>query len=209
MNMPQKQDNPLLKLVLEMGPLIAFFAANSRPHWFKPLLEPFLSGAVLEGPRAGIFIATAVFMVAMSLSLVLSRVLVGKLPIMPIVSGVVVLIFGALTLWLQDESFIKLKPTIVNSLFGAILLGALAFGKPLLPIVLDSVFQLDHEGWKTLTFRWGLFFLFLALLNEIVWRHFSTDAWVAFKVWGVMPITMIFALAQTPLIMRHRLDEDA
>lgn len=210
MSMSQKQqDNPLLKLVLEMGPLVAFFAANSRPHWFKPFLDPFLSAAIIEGPRAGIFIATAVFMAAMSLSLILSRLLVGKLPIMPIVSGIVVLIFGALTLWLQDDTFIKLKPTIVNSLFGVILLGALAFGKPLLPIVLDSVFQLDHAGWKKLTLRWGLFFLVLAALNEIVWRGFSTDTWVAFKVWGVMPITMVFALAQTPLIMRHRLEEEA
>ncbi len=95
-----------------------------------------------------------------------------------------VLVFGGLTLWLQDDLFIKMKPTIVNSLFGMALLGGLAFGKPLLPYVLDSVFQLTQEGWRQLTLRWGLFFFLLAAINEVVWRMFSTDFWVAFKVWG-------------------------
>ena len=148
----RKAINPLLKLVLELGPLIVFFFANARG---KQLAEVFPSLADLGGP---IFIATALFMVAITLSLSLSLFLTGKLPIMPMVTGIVVLIFGGLTLYLQDELFIKLKPTIVNVLFGGILLGGLAFGRSLLGYVFDSVFKLDDEGWRILTFRWGVFF---------------------------------------------------
>jgi len=119
----------------------------------------------------------------------------------------VVFVFGGLTLWLQDATFIKMKPTIVNTLFGAVLLGGLVFGKSLLGYVFDSAFRLDAEGWRKLTFRWGVFFLFLAVVNEVVWRNFSEDTWVAFKVWGIMPITIAFTMLQMPLIMRHSLDE--
>jgi intracellular septation protein len=205
---PRKPENALLKLVLEMGPLLAFFLANSKPELFRPLLAPLLPAGLVTGPQSGIFIATAVFMAAMLASLVLTKSLLGKLPIMPLVSGAVVLVFGGLTLWLQDDVFIKLKPTIVNTLFGAVLLGGLAMGKPLLPYVLDSVFRLTHEGWRRLTLRWGLFFLFLAVLNEVVWRMFPTDFWVAFKVWGVMPVTIVFAMAQVGLLQRHELKDE-
>lgn len=174
--------HPLLKLALEMGPLVVFFLANQR---------------------AGIFMATALFMAAVLASLAVSYALTRHLPMMPMVTGVVVLVFGGLTLWLHDDLFIKLKPTIVNSLFGATLLGGLAFGRPLLPYVLDTVFQLTPEGWRKLTFRWGLFFFVLAGLNEIVWRTQTTDFWVSFKVLGIMPLTIVFALAQTPLLMRY------
>jgi intracellular septation protein len=119
----------------------------------------------------------------------------------------VVLVFGSLSIWLQDETFIKMKPTIVNTLFGATLLMGLVFGKSLLGYVFNAAFQLDEEGWKKLTFRWGLFFLFLAVLNEIVWRNFSDEVWVNFKVWATMPITIAFTLAQMPLIMRHSLQQ--
>ncbi len=193
--------NPLLKLALELGPLIVFFFANTRGEWLAgrfPLL------AELGGP---IFIATGLFMVATAVALVVSWMLTRTLPIMPLVSGVVVFVFGALTLYLQDDIFIKMKPTIVNTLFGGVLLGGLFFGRSLLGYVFDSAFHLDAEGWRKLTLRWGLFFLFLALVNEIVWRSFSTDAWVAFKVWGIMPITLFFTVSQMPLIMRHSLDE--
>lgn len=204
----KQAENPLLKLALEMGPLLLFFAANSRPQWFTPLLSRVLPETLVTGPEAGIFVATAVFIPAMLVSVIASIMIVGKAPIMPLVSFVVVLVFGGLTLWLQDDHFIKLKPTIVNSLFGIVLMGGLLFGKSLLSLVLDSVFQLSEEGWKKLTFRWALFFFFLAIVNEIVWRNFSTDFWVNFKVFGIMPITMIFALAQTPLIMREQTTSD-
>ena len=101
------------------------------------------------------------------------------------------------------------KPTIVNGLFAAVLLGGLMFGKALLGYVFEAAFRLDAEGWRKLTLRWGLFFVFLAILNEVVWRNFSTDFWVAFKVWGIMPITLIFTFSQMPLIIRHSLDESA
>ncbi|NMG38013.1 septation protein A [Chelativorans sp. ZYF759] len=201
---PKKKEeiHPVLKLALELGPLMVFFFANARGEW---LAERFPALGELGGP---LFIATALFMVAMAISLSVSWLLVRSLPIMPLVSGIVVFVFGALTLYLQDEIFIKMKPTIVNSLFGAVLLGGLFFGKPLLGYVFDSAFKLDAEGWRKLTLRWGWFFFFLAVLNEVVWRGFSTDFWVAFKVWGTMPITIAFTMAQMPLIMRHALGEE-
>jgi intracellular septation protein len=183
----RKRIHPLLKLVLEMGPLVLFFLANQR---------------------AGIFFATGLFVAATLTSLAICYMLVGKLPTMPLVSGVVIVVFGGLTLALQDELFIKLKPTIVNTLFGVILLGGLYFQKPLLALVLDSMFHLDDEGWSKLTLRWALFFFVLAALNEIVWRTQTTDFWVSFKVFGIMPLTVAFALAQTRLILRHEAKPD-
>lgn len=198
---PQRKEiNPLLKLALELGPLMVFFFANARGEW---LAERFPALGDLGGP---LFIATALFMIATAVALSVSWLLTRTLPIMPLVSGVVVFVFGALTLWLQDETFIKMKPTIVNTLFGAVLVGGLVFGKSLLGYVFDSAFKLDTEGWRKLTLRWGLFFFLLAILNEIVWRNFSTDTWVAFKVWGIMPITLAFTVSQMPLIMRHSLE---
>ena len=195
-----REISPLLKFVLELGPLVVFFFANSRGEWLAktfPVLTEF------GGP---IFIATGLFMIATALALTVSWILTRTLPMMPLISGLVVLVFGALTLYLQNDTFIKMKPTIVNALFGVILLGGLLFGQSLLGYVFNSAFKLNDEGWRKLTFRWGFFFLFLAVLNEVVWRGFSTDTWVAFKVWGTMPITILFTMAQMPLIMRHSLE---
>lgn len=193
----RKEIQPLLKLALELGPLLVFFFANARGEMLQ---EKFTVLASIGEP---IFLATALFMVATVLALAISWSLTRTLPIMPLISGIVVLVFGALTLWLHNDTFIKMKPTIVNTLFGVILLGGLAFGKSLLGYVFDSAFKLDADGWRKLTFRWGLFFLFLAVINEVVWRSFSTDTWVSFKVWGVMPITVLFTLLQMPLIQKH------
>ena len=176
------QIHPGLKLALDLGPLILFFAANAR---------------------FGIFFATAAFMVAILIALGVGYALTKHLPTMPLVTAIIVVVFGGLTLILQDELFIKLKPTIIYVLFGGILLGGLAFGKPLLGMVFDSVFNLTEEGWKKLTLRWALFFLALAVLNEIVWRNASTDFWVNFKVFGVVPLTFIFAAFQYPLLMKY------
>jgi intracellular septation protein len=180
------KQNPTLKLALEIGPLVLFFLTNAKFG-----LQP----------------ATAVLMAGVLVSLGLSWLLTRHVPVMPLVTAVAVVIFGALTLVFHDDLFIKLKPTIVNCIFGAVLLGGLALGRPLLPIVLDSVLQLTEEGWRILTLRWGLFFFFLAALNEVVRHYASTDFWVSFKVFGTMPITMVFALAQVRLILRHELKE--
>ena len=181
--------NPLVKLALEMGPLIIFFVANGR---------------------FGLFAATAAFMIATVVSLSVSLALYRRVPLMPLISGGIVMIFGGLTLYLQDELFIKLKPTIVNLLFaGALLIGVGVFRTPLLAYVFDSVMALTDEGWRKLSWRWGFFFLFLAALNEVVWRSFSTDFWVSFKVFGIMPITILFTLSQIPLIQRHQLPPEA
>ena len=197
----EKQVNPMLKLALEMGPLIVFFFANSRA---EQLASSFPALAELGGP---LFIATAFFMIATAISLSASWLLTRTLPLMPLVSGVVIFIFGALTLYLQDEIFIKMKPTIINTLFGAVLFVGLIFKKPFLKYVLGPAFDLDAEGWRKLTVRWALFFFSMAVLNELVWRNFSTDFWVAFKVWGNLPLSIIFMLFQLPLIKRHSLEE--
>jgi intracellular septation protein len=201
--MQRKQLNPFLKLALEMGPLILFFFANSRPALFAPLVSPLLPAAVATGEKAGIFAATAVFMVAILVALVVSYVLTRHLPVMAMVTAVVVVVFGGLTLILQDDTFIKMKPTIIYVLFGGVLLGGLLFNKPLLAIVFDAVFDLTEEGWRKLTLRWAIFFLALAVLNEIVWRTQTTDFWVSFKVFGVVPLTFIFAAFQFPLLQRY------
>jgi intracellular septation protein len=197
----KKEINPILKFALELGPLLVFFFANARG---ESLAASFPALADLGGP---IFIATGLFMAATAIALTVSWILTRTLPMMPLVSGVVVFVFGGLTLWLQDATFIKMKPTIVNTMFGAVLLGGLVFGKSLLGYVFDSAFKLDAEGWRKLTLRWGVFFLFLAVVNEVVWRNFSEATWVAFKVWGIMPITIAFTLSQMPLIMRHSTDD--
>jgi intracellular septation protein len=174
--------NPALKLALDLGPLLIFFAANSR---------------------FGIFAATGAFMAAILIALAVAYALTRHLPIMPLVTAVVVVVFGTLTLVLHDELFIKVKPTIIYVLFGGVLLVGLAFGKSLLGVVFDSVFHLTEEGWRKLTLRWALFFLALAVLNEIVWRTQTTDVWVSFKVFGVVPLTFLFAALQYPLLTKY------
>jgi intracellular septation protein len=176
------QLNPFLKLAFDLGPLALFFFANSR---------------------YGIFVATGTFMVAVLAALAASYVLTRHLPIMPVVTAIIVLVFGGLTLILHNDLFIKIKPTIIYLLFGAVLLGGLLFGKSLLGVVFDSLFHLTEEGWRKLTLRWALFFLALAVLNEIVWRNSSTDVWVNFKVFAVLPLTLVFGALQYPLLRKY------
>jgi intracellular septation protein len=182
---PKPQLNPFLKVVLDLGPLALFFVANSR---------------------YGIFAATATFMVAILAALAVSYAMTRHLPIMPVVTAAIVVVFGGLTLILHDATFIKVKPTIIYALFGAVLLGGLFFNKPLLGMVFDSLFHLTQEGWRKLTWRWAIFFFVLAVLNEIVWRNFSTNAWVDFKVFGVTPLTFVFAALQAPLLKRYAVE---
>jgi intracellular septation protein len=204
---PKPQINPLLKLVLDIGPLILFFVANSRPALFTPLLGTFLPADLISGEKGGIFVATAVFMIAILIALAVSYALTRHLPLMPVVTAVIVVVFGAATLFFHDETFIKLKPTIIYVLFGAVLLGGLLFDKPFLQLVFDSMFKLTAEGWRKLTLRWAVFFLALAVLNELVWRTQTTDTWVNFKVFGVTLMTFGFAAMQFPLMQKHAAEE--
>lgn len=181
---PAFQGSQVIKLLVEFGPLVVFFYCNS--HY-------------------GIYGGTAAFMAATAISLVASRLLLGKIPVMPLVTGVFVFIFGGLTVWLQNDTFIKLKPTIVNLLFSAMLLGGLLLDKPLLRHLFGDAFKLDEAGWRKLTLRWGLFFVVLAVLNEFVWRNYSTDTWVTFKTFGIMPLSFVFAISQVGVIMRHQI----
>jgi len=176
----------LPKLAIELGPLLIFFAANYA---------------------AGIYAATGAFMVATLVAMAAAWWLFHKVPIMPIVSGVVVLVFGGLTLYLQDETFIKLKPTIVYVTFAVLLAGGYLMKKPLLALLFGPMFNLTHEGWQKLTIRWIVFFVAMAILNEFMWRNFSTDTWVSFKAFGFLPITFAFAMAQLPLMQRYALPE--
>jgi intracellular septation protein len=197
----EKKLNPFLKLGLEIGPLILFFLANARGEKMAaswPLIT------ALGGP---IFFATATFIVATLLALAVSYALTRRLPLMPFVTAIVVVVFGGLTLWLHDETFIKIKPTIIYCLFGGVLLGGLIVGRSLMGYVFDAVFKLSDEGWRRLTLRWGLFFFGLAVLNEVVWRSVSTDTWVTFKVFAILPITFVFALLQVRLINRYSLED--
>lgn len=178
--------NPLLKLVLDLGPLMVFFIGNSQ---------------------FGIFVATGMFMAAVIVSLVITYAIARRISPMPIITGVVVLVFGGLTLWLNDELFIKLKPTIVNSIFAAVLTAGIATNRVYIKLLFDNAFHLPEHAWKTLTYRWIAFFVFLAILNEVIWRNFSTDFWVGFKLWGVVPISMIYGLAQMPFILKHQIKE--
>jgi intracellular septation protein len=178
--------NPMLKLALDLGPLIVFFAVNAR---------------------FGIFAATAVFMATVIAALAVSWALTRHVAIMPVVTAIVVLVFGTLTLVLHDETFIKLKPTIIYTLFGLTLLGGWLLDKPLLAIVFDAMFHLTEEGWRKLTLRWAAFFLVMAVVNEIVWRTQTTDFWVNFKLLGFTPLTFLFAAAQYRLLTRYATDQ--
>jgi intracellular septation protein len=187
--MPERpQLNPMLKLALDLGPLVLFFVANAR---------------------YGIFTATAAFMVAVLAALFVSYAMTRRLPIMPVVTAIIVVVFGGLTLILHDATFIKVKPTIIYGLFGAVLIGGLVFNKPLLGVVFDSLFHLSDEGWRKLTLRWAIFFFVLAALNEIVWRSVSTDAWVTFKAFGVLPLTLLFGALQVPLLKKYAVEPAA
>jgi len=175
----------LRKLAVELGPLLVFFAVQRA---------------------VDLYWATGAFMVATVVSVLVARRTEGRWPAMPLVTGVFVLVFGGLTLALQDGQFIKVKPTIVNLLFAAILLGGLFRGRLFLKLVFGEAFLLDEPGWRVLTVRFGLYFVGLAALNEIVWRNASEDTWVSFKVFGIMPLTLLFLLSQSALIQRHRLE---
>ena len=179
---PPRKLDPTLKFALELGPLALFFLA----FW-----------------KFGIMPATAVMVVSVLVTLVVSYVKLRRLPIMPLVTAVIVVIFGGLTWYFNNPAFIKMKPTVLYSLFSAALFFGLAFRRPILQVMFDGALHLTDEGWRILTWRWAFFFLVLAGVNEYVWRNYSETAWVTFKSFGFLPLTVLFALAQTPVVMKH------
>jgi intracellular septation protein len=183
--MDKTRPHPLFKLATELGPLMVFFIANAKFN---------------------LFVATGAFMVAVIAAMIASYAVTRHVPMMAIVTAVVVIVFGTLTLVLHDETFIKVKPTIVYALFAAILGGGLLFGRSFIAVMFDQMFNLTPQGWRILTLRWSLWFLAMAVLNEIIWRTQSTDVWVTFKAFGMVPLTMLFAVTQMSLIKRHHLE---
>ena len=182
------------RLLIDIGPLVVFFAVN--------FLAPVPSAIK-------IFVATGAFMAAMVAALVFAAVRYRYVSPLLLFSGVMVVILGGLTIWLHNETFIKIKPTIYYSLVAALLAFGLATGRPLLKLVLGSAYPgLDEEGWRKLTRNWAIFFAVMAVVNEAVWRNSTTDFWIAFKLWGAIPATLLFAVANVPMLMRHGLATD-
>jgi intracellular septation protein len=183
-----RQINPLLKLALDLGPLIIFFVVNSR---------------------FDIFVATGAIMVAITISIAIGFAIERKLSPMPLVTLILVLVFGGLTLWFGNENFIKIKLTVLYVFFATVLWGGLFSGRIFLKSLLSQSMNLPDAAWRVLTHRWVLFFLSLALLNELVRRSYSDDVWVTFKVWGVTSLTFLFVITQTPFISRHIVEDEA
>jgi intracellular septation protein len=183
----ERSDKAWVKPASDYGPIVVFFAAYLV--W-------------------DLLIATAALMGATAVALVISLAVNRRVPLMPLITAAVVGIFGGLTLWLNDDTFIKLKPTIVQTLIGGVLLGGLLFGKSLLKPVMGSAWPMDDAGWRKLTRNFGLFFLAMAVANEIVWRTQTTDFWVTFKVFGIMALTFVFSMTQIPILNGHRIEED-
>ena len=191
---PAPPASPGIKLAVDFGPLVVFFLVNS------------LSGGLAI---QRVLAATAAFMAATAVAMLVSRWKLGHVSPMLWMSGALVLVFGGLTLWFHDETFIKVKPTIVYAMFASILGFGLATGRPLLKMLLESAYPgLSEAGWRRLTINWTIFFAFMAVLNEIVWRTTTWDFWVGFKLWGAVPLTLLFAVANIPMLLRHGLAAD-
>ncbi|HUJ04074.1 MAG TPA: septation protein A [Rhizomicrobium sp.] len=177
-----------LRFALDLGPLILFFG-------------------VLTATK-NIFAATAVFMAGVAVSLSVGFMRERRLSPMPAITAIIVFVFGGLTLYLHNDVFIKIKPTIIYLIFAAILAGGLMTGRTFIKYLFEHAFQLDETGWRSLTWRWTIFFLVMAIANEIVWRNFSAEAWAGYKLFGALPATFLYAIAQTPLVLKHKIEQD-
>lgn len=181
---------------------------QAPPKWLKPAVDfgP-LAAFFLVYWQYGLMAATGALMAATAVVLLVAFLVERRVAVMPLITALIVGIFGGLTLLLADETFIKIKPTIIQALFAVILLGGLAVGRPLLKPLMGTAWQMEDEGWRRLTLRFALFFAAMAGLNEVVWRTQSTDIWVTFKVFGIMGLTLLFAIAQAPLMKRYHQPE--
>lgn len=188
---PKRRLSPGTKLAIELGPLLVFFGG-------------YFVAKRSVGPEAGMIWATGAFMAVTMIALIVSYTVERRVPPITLVTAIIVTVMGLLTIYLGDSKFIQLKPTIVSGLMGSVLFGGLAFGKSLVQPILGATLPMDDAGWRKLTFRWALFFLAIAALNEVVRRQMSLDQWITFKTFGILPLTFIFLLAQAPLMERHR-----
>jgi intracellular septation protein len=179
---------PVPKFLIEFGPLLAFFIGN----W-----------------KGGVFWGTGIFMVATAIALAASWILTKKIAKVPLFSAIFVGVFGGLTIWLHDDTFIKVKVTLINALLGLALLGGLYFGKLFIKSIMGEAVKLSQEAWRVLTLRWGFFFLGVAVLNELIWRNVTTDMWINFKVFGLLGLTLVFALANAPFMAKHMIEDEA
>ena len=189
-----REPTGLARAMIDIGPLVVFFLVNF----------------VAPVPSAiKIFVATGAFMAAMVTAMVFAAVRYRYVSPLLLFSGVMVVVLGGLTIWLHNETFIKVKPTIYYGLVSALLAFGLATGRPFLKLVLGSAYPgLDEEGWQKLTRNWAIFFAVMAVVNEAVWRNSTTDFWISFKLWGAIPATLLFAVANVPMLMRHGLTTD-
>jgi intracellular septation protein len=186
--------NPFVKLGLDIGPLIVFFIVNLA--WSGPAI-------------AKVIAATVAFMVATGVAFVWAKLRHGTVSTMLLVSGVMVLVFGGLTIWLHSETFIKIKPTVYYVTVSAILFYGLIAKRPTLELVLGQAYPgLTQRGWTLLTRNWAIFFVVLGIANELVWRNSSTSFWIGYKLWGSLPATLLFALANVPMLMKHGLNAE-
>ena len=189
-----KEPSGTARLLIDVGPLLVFFIVN----FLAPVPAPLK-----------VFVATGAFMAAMTAALCFAAIRYRYVSPLLLFSAVMVLVLGGLTIWLHDETFIKVKPTIYYALVAGLLTFGLLTGKPLLKLVLGSAYPgLDEEGWRKLTRNWAIFFAVMAVVNEAVWRNSTTDFWIAFKLWGAIPATLLFAVANVPMLMRHGLSMD-
>lgn len=188
----KQEPSGLARLAIDLGPLLVFFAVNFMGTGLGP---------------AKIFVATGAFMMAMIAALIFSAIRYRHISPLLLFSGVMVVILGGLTIWLHDETFIKIKPTIYYTLVAGLLAFGLATGRNLLKVVLGSTYPgLTETGWRILTRNWAIFFAVMAIANELVWRNSSTDFWIGFKIWGAIPATLLFAVANVPMLMKHGLN---
>lgn len=188
-NQRSEAAQPGAKLLIDFGPLVVFFVTYYVAERYQP--------------EAGIYWATGVLMAATVAALAASRLLLGRFSVPPLVTAALVVVFGGLTIWLQDPRFVMMKPTIINLIFAGVLGFGLVTGRPLLKLVMGEALKLTDEGWHKLSIRWLFFFIAIAALNEVVWRNFSQPTWVTFKAWGILPLTFLFAVAQVGLIKRY------
>jgi intracellular septation protein len=188
LNSPTKPEaGPLLRVVLDLGPLVVYFLAYSLTH-------------------KNIFAATGIFMAATAAAMLFSQLRFGRISAMQWFSSIMVLVLGGLTLWLHQDWFIKIKPTLYYLMVSGILWFGLWTGKPTLKLALGSAYPgLDERGWLLLSRNWAIFFIAMAVANELVWRNFSTSAWLGYKLWGAIPATIAFALANMPMLLKHGL----